>query len=503
MADLRGFARGLNAGSAAIARGFNASNASRQNDILQQRTDLFTAQGQQQATSNALADLQGVLAEGWKSINESREANGQPLLTKDEFTSLYAKQIEQGNILAEQNAKAGGGLSPDLWQAQLDRIAMQPTASQLAARAARAEATGEVAGAATVAPFVGDEAARMRIGGVEQAHDAKMDEAQLAVSRRNAAINAMNATTARINSQDVINFIVPDENGNPKWAGVRTTDPNASAQIDDILKSGGFQADASAAAANASDLDLGKSAYKDFVRIQSSALDAVDLAERLDEQLADGDVMTSFAGGVVSLVTGLAGNAQQLARSMGGTAYEADTGAVIPESDLLKQSKYAFDNFGAEASKSAAFRTNILNFAYASLRSNDPTGKVSDKDLQAKLNSLAANSGNKEAIRAAIAETNRGTKRSFNNYYSSFAAMSPGQKLPPIPDRLKLDSAPKTAQQPSAATGQGIDAVLPLIAKIAAGKPVSEDEFNALTPEQRTLLKQKVNELGLRSGATE
>jgi hypothetical protein len=70
----------------------------------------------------------------------------------------------------------------------------------LAERKARAEATGEIAGARTVAPLVGEDAAKMRIGGVKDSLAQKVDEQQLAISKRNADINAMNAQTSRMNA---------------------------------------------------------------------------------------------------------------------------------------------------------------------------------------------------------------------------------------------------------------------------------------------------------------
>jgi hypothetical protein len=342
----------------------------------------------------------------------------------------------------------------------------------------------------------------MRIGGVKEQHEAEMSEGQLAISRRNAEINAMNAQTARMNATqpDAINFIIPDETGQPKWVGVRTNDPNANAQIDDILKKGGYRVGASANAANAGDLDLGTAAYRDLVKMQTAALNTVDLGERMLEQLEDQDVMTSFAGGVVSWATSLAGNVEQIAKAAGGTAYEAGTGAEIPYSDLLKQSRYTFDSFGTQASKSAAFRTNIMNFAFASLLSNNPGDKVSDRDMQMKLDSLAANSGDKNAIKATVNETLSGVKRGFNNYRSTFEAMAPGKPLPNIPDRLKLDQKPKTQQaaQPQSADAE---AILPLAVKMARGEEVTQEEFNALDDKQKVLLKKKASELGLLPGA--
>lgn len=194
MADLRGFAAGLNAGSGAVARGFGLAEAAKRTDLARQELDFRRKDVQQQVTLNAMADLMQSLAATKKAADEGRIASGLPPLGQDEFMGLpeIKQMITLGDTLAKQNVTAGGARGPDQWRAMVGSILAQPDQKTAAKAAGATEAAGAIGKAEGLAPVVGNEAARMTLPGVKEAEALDLDRAQLLLNKRQLDLNEKN-----------------------------------------------------------------------------------------------------------------------------------------------------------------------------------------------------------------------------------------------------------------------------------------------------------------------
>ena len=85
-------------------------------------------------------------------------------------------------------------------------------------------------------------------------------------------------------------------------------------------------------------------------------------------------------------------------------------GETVNETALFNTNLY---DFGDAASESAAFQGNVLNLAYAIMRSLDPGGRLSDRDVQTGINIITG--GDTQQTIAKLKEARRRTVSMFRN----------------------------------------------------------------------------------------
>lgn len=410
---------GLGAGFAAGSRIGAARSMNRQDNqtrlLLQER-----AQQEQQRQQNFQRhfDITQNAYEVAGTIGTKLLEDGAP---RKEVVSQVRKMIDDANANADRMARVFPDFDPTPFKSRgnaiLDTLAFAPTLEEKKMAEAKAEAKGEVTGAQTRAPYIGEEAARLTIPGAK-------DKATLDVSRRQVAVSERQQR-----EPDIINFVMPDRT----QKGVNRSSPDAAIAVQQILAAGGVAVGMNVQAENIGGISLPKSSSKDFLESQVAALNMIDAGDRLLEMLPEKDVLTGWASSIVRGLSSLAGNVQQLALATGGTVE-----GVESELELLNPTKYDLSAFGDVAARSAAFRTNVINYAYAAARGREPGGRLSTQDVQTAIDALAASSGDKAQIEAAIKETQREAKVNYANRRATFESFT-GQKLPDAPEILNLD----------------------------------------------------------------
>lgn len=146
---------------------------------------------------------------------------------------------------------------------------------------------------------------------------------------------------------------------------------------------------------------LPKSALGDFANAEVSTRVALGELDRVQEQINTEDTFSGAIGTLATSLAGAIGAVKQTAALFGSN------------DDPLFEAEYDFSEFTGAGAATAAFRSNILNLAYLLARSAEPGGRLSDRDVQNQINRLAATSGSKESINAAMEEVRRGVKQAF------------------------------------------------------------------------------------------
>lgn len=133
---------------------------------------------------------------------------------------------------------------------------------------------------------------------------------------------------------------------------------------------------------------------------------ALGLIGRVREQMTD-EPLFGLAGGALQGLEAIVSQAQAIAEKAGGTE----------TANILKPDKYDFSKFGAEAAKSAALKSNIVNLAYALQRARAPGDRITDRDLQSSIDALGSASGSRAQFTAALNEQEATVKREFGLRY--------------------------------------------------------------------------------------
>ena len=140
---------------------------------------------------------------------------------------------------------------------------------------------------------------------------------------------------------------------------------------------------------------------------------------RLREQLQVGGAsIISVLGSARRVADSISSQLATFAKFHGGTA-EID-GEAVSDNDLFNTALYDFSGFGKGAAESAAFKSNVIRLAYSLARSQDPGGRLSDRDVQSAMQQLAGESGSPQQILAALDEVDRS---SINLYRARFRTL--------------------------------------------------------------------------------
>ena len=141
-----------------------------------------------------------------------------------------------------------------------------------------------------------------------------------------------------------------------------------------------------------------------------------NLVGRMLGQLASRDILTGMAGGFVSGWENVTDQVLQIARAMGATAYRhLPDGREVPvdETELLNRDIY---NWG-KAELSTQLQSNITQLAYSLARAMDPSGRLSDYDVQVQVDRITAGYQSKSRMAASLVEINN---QLVNNMKSTY-----------------------------------------------------------------------------------
>lgn len=205
--------------------------------------------------------------------------------------------------------------------------------------------------------------------------------------------------------------------GGAKEALGSITTPEEAAQMLEAMTTGGIQIEQTPDGGMKVNIGGGKSgmtasqAGQQEQKLQEGEIGAraaLGLIGRVREQMTD-EPLFGLTGSATQGIEAMVSQARAIAEKAGGTE----------TANILNAEKYDFGKFGNEAGKSAAFKSNIVNLAYALQRARAPGDRITDRDLQSSIDALGSASGSKAQFMAALAEQEATVKREYGIRYKA------------------------------------------------------------------------------------
>jgi len=229
---------------------------------------------------------------------------------------------------------------------------------------------------------------------------------------------------------NVQNFI---QEGTGQRISIDVNAPGASQQVAQLTGQGFFKVSTTEAGTPAEFAALAKKEPQEFRKTELASRNALSTLDRVNEIIQSGDFVSGLTGAVIQTLKSVEGNIRQAVKATGGEI----------EGNPFDSSKYDLSGFGEFAATSQAFKTNIVGLAIQLAHAAEPGGKLSDKDVQLQLNRLAANSGDPNQIRAALAEVERNILVNLENFGTTLK-LSPEQFPQDLAARLTEIGASET-----------------------------------------------------------
>ena len=170
-----------------------------------------------------------------------------------------------------------------------------------------------------------------------------------------------------------------------------------------------------APAAGQKDLENNLQSFRPVQAATATALGEIDnLLKQLDDSPKP-ETLVSYLASATRGISSIANQARAAAAMFSGVKAGQSlkaivNGETVNETALFNTNLY---DFGDAASESAAFQGNVLNLAYAIMRSLDPGGRLSDRDVQTGINIITG--GDTQQTIAKLKEARRRTVSMFRN----------------------------------------------------------------------------------------
>lgn len=140
------------------------------------------------------------------------------------------------------------------------------------------------------------------------------------------------------------------------------------------------------------------------------------------------------AGASIRFAQGLMAQARQLAQAFSSDHFDGASGDSLTVAEILDPRRYNFDGMQAIAAANVRIKANVIAMAYVLARSRDPSGRLSDFDVQASMDTLGFQSNDKEIIAATIADRIREVMENSANFIEIATGKRPD--LPTLPAAL-------------------------------------------------------------------
>lgn len=219
------------------------------------------------------------------------------------------------------------------------------------------------------------------------------------------------------------------------------------------------------ATANDNDPDFGinKGEVESFREIEKGTYDAIDNIARIRDALSQEDNFTGLTAGTVRAINSgrdqmrqfsklFAGRENPRAMQMGENgeytlaARRNDDGTYTPapEQSLYDSTNsYFFENIEFQAGESAAMKSNYLSLAYMLARVADPSGRLSDFDVRAQLESLYADSQAEGVSLRVLDEKAHALKQMYARQRQVYGQDEQGMLFgKPFPEELRAGELP-------------------------------------------------------------
>ena len=110
------------------------------------------------------------------------------------------------------------------------------------------------------------------------------------------------------------------------------------------------------------------------------------------------------AGATIRFAQSLKAQASQLARAFSGDHFDGATSGDLTVAQILDPKRYNFEGLQAISAATTKVKANIIAMAYIIARARDPSGRLSDFDVQVAMDSLGFDSNDKDIIAATISD---------------------------------------------------------------------------------------------------
>ena len=147
--------------------------------------------------------------------------------------------------------------------------------------------------------------------------------------------------------------------------------------------------------------------------------------------LQDSKTVFGGAGAGIRFAQGLKAQATQLARAFSSDHFEGGTGKSLSVAEILNPERYEFDGMQAIAAANVRIKANVVAMAYVLARARDPSGRLSDFDVQASMETLGFQSNDKDIIAATLSDRVREVTENSANFIESATGKRPD--LPTLP----------------------------------------------------------------------
>ena len=137
------------------------------------------------------------------------------------------------------------------------------------------------------------------------------------------------------------------------------------------------------------------------------------------------------AGATIRFAQSLKAQASQLARAFSGDHFDGATSGDLTVAQILDPKRYNFEGIQAISAATTKVKANIIAMAYIIARARDPSGRLSDFDVQVAMESLGFDSNDKDIIAATISDRVREVVENSANFIEIATGKRPD--LPVLP----------------------------------------------------------------------
>jgi len=179
-------------------------------------------------------------------------------------------------------------------------------------------------------------------------------------------------------------------------------------------------------------MDTTKPEFKSLREQHTATKNVVDLSKFLQTQAKSNPTVLGFLGGTQKRINSVYAQLKMTAKSLGGSA-EVD-GKTVNESSLIDPDRYHIPSLGKTATEQARFKSIAVRLAYCVARAQDPSGRLSDRDVDNALQQIGGSAQSLEQLVGSLDAVVRNTTQGYYNQYEAVMGEA-------IPEEDKFDIA--------------------------------------------------------------
>ena len=167
------------------------------------------------------------------------------------------------------------------------------------------------------------------------------------------------------------------------------------------------------------------------IQVKTTARNFVRIAGETLTFLRNPKTVLGAAGGGIRFAQSLKAQASQLASAFSDDHFDGTTGDDLTVAQMLDPKRYNFEGIQAVSAATTRVKANIVAMAYIIARARDPTGRLSDFDVQVAIDSMGFDSNDKDIIAATISDRVREVVENSANFIETATGERPD--LPTLP----------------------------------------------------------------------